>query len=109
MTDSLHEAITRYPSSFGVWAGMLQDLAEGTLELVVTGPGALENARSILKRFIPNRVMQVVQQKETGFPLLEGRFSDTADCYYLCRDHTCRNLVSTKQEFIQLIELEYKR
>jgi uncharacterized protein YyaL (SSP411 family) len=109
MTDSLHEAITRYPSSFGVWAGMLQDLAEGTLELVVTGPGALENARSILKRFIPNRVMQVGQQKETGFPLLEGRFSDTADCYYLCRDHTCRNLVSTKQEFIQLIELEYKR
>ena len=109
MVDSLHEAITRYPSSFGVWADLLQDFAEGTLELVITGPNALENARTVLKRFIPNRVLQIGRQKETGFPLLKGRVSDSEDRYFLCREQVCRKPVSSAQEFFQLIELENKR
>ena len=109
MVDGLHEAITRYPSSFGVWACLLQDLVEGTLELVVTGPDALEHARALLTKFIPNRVLQIGLQKETGFPMLEERVSTTENRYFLCREQVCRQPVSSLQEFIQLIELENKR
>ena len=109
MVDRLHEAITRYPSSFGVWASLLQELAVGTLELVVTGPEALFNGRAILRRFIPNSILVTAIRLETDFPLLEGRVQDDANGFWLCRENQCRRPVSSLVEFTQLIELEYQR
>lgn len=109
MVDRLHEAITRHPSSFGVWASLLQELAVGTLELVVTGPRAQDHGRAILRRFIPNAVLLATVTNVDGFPLLEGRVEEGEDRFWLCRDHRCLRPVDTLVEFTQLIELEYER
>jgi uncharacterized protein len=109
MVDWLHEAITRYPSSFGVWATLLQELAVGTMELVISGPEAHTHALALQKRFIPNRVLMAASQKETGFPLLEGRFQEGESGFWLCRNRVCQKPVYNFVEFTQLIDLELKR
>ena len=110
MVDGLHETVTRYPSSFGVWADFLQDLAEGVLELVVTGPDALRKGRELLhKKLIYNKVIQTAKISDIRFPLLENRVSENHTRYFLCKDYACRIPSETLEEFIQLIELEMKR
>ncbi|HSF44626.1 MAG TPA: thioredoxin domain-containing protein, partial [Chitinophagaceae bacterium] len=45
MVDSVSQMATRYPTSFGIWADLLQELVHGTLEIVVLGENALEEGR----------------------------------------------------------------
>jgi uncharacterized protein YyaL (SSP411 family) len=109
MVDKLHETITRHPSSFGVWASLLQELAEGTLEIVITGPHSLDHGRSILGSFFPNKVLITTVKEEAGFLLTNGRVEEGVDRFWLCRDNRCLRPVTELREFTQLIELEYKR
>ena len=109
MVDRLHGAITRHPSSFGVWASLLQELAVGTLEMVVTGPEALDHARAVLRRFIPNGILLASDEFVQGLPLLEGRVGKGATTFWLCRENSCLAPVHGLAEFTQLIEMEYER
>ncbi len=39
MVGSLGQAVVRYPTSFGYWAGQLLERTAGTVELAIVGPG----------------------------------------------------------------------
>lgn len=103
MVGQLGNAIVRYPGSFGVWAAVLQEITEGTWEIVLGGdnPGALRT--EILDRFIPNKLLLQTGPEWRGKALTAGRPETGKPTIYLCRNNTCLAPVFSAEELISLI------
>jgi uncharacterized protein YyaL (SSP411 family) len=102
MVSSLGSAITKYPSSFGNWACLLQEFVAGTLEIVVLGRELTPVHKELLAKYIPHRVMMV--STATGeWPLLSGKPLHTKTKLWLCKDYSCREPVDSVDELIALI------
>ncbi len=107
MADSVNQMAIRYPTSFGVWTNLIQELVSGTLELVVVGKGAKESGEELLKPFIPYKVFMISEEENDEFPLLKGKKPEDLISFYLCKNYSCQNPVKDQAEFIQLIEKEF--
>lgn len=107
MADSMSQMALRYPTSFGVWTSLIQQLAFGTPEIAIVGNGAKEAARVFLKEnFVPYKVFQASDVSNDAFPLLRGKPVNGGAEYFLCKDYSCRKPVQVPDEFVQLIEKE---
>ena len=109
MLTSLGNAIIRYPGSFGNWACLLQEIIQGTNEIVVTGENLSALHREILKQFIPHRVMMVTEKTDNNYPLLAGKQISENPTIYLCRSYTCLNPVFSAKELMSLINKGQKQ
>lgn len=105
---SLHEVVTRYPTSFGVWATMIQGLTYGVPEIVIAGDHKTEVWRDFLCTFIPNRIFQSVAPGVTGFPLLEGKPYTSSPLIYLCKNYSCQNPVTELDALLRLLDASVK-
>ncbi len=103
MLLSLGNPITRYPTSFGIWACLLQELISGTNEIAVVGPISENQRLELLKHYIPHRVLMVSDQPDPGFPLLIDKPATTPPSFHLCRNYTCQPPVFSLKELISLI------
>ena len=63
MVTSLSNAINRYPTSFGNWACLLQELIAGTKEIVLVGKDFSDIQLEILEQFIPHKVLMAASLK----------------------------------------------
>ena len=92
LITSLGSAITKHPGSFGVWAGVLQLVTRGILEIAITGQQAKEFLCPVLVRFIPNKILQAEETNSLVFPLLAGKTGDKKGrtAFYLCKNYACR-------------------
>ncbi|GAC1438115.1 MAG: thioredoxin domain-containing protein [Sediminibacterium sp.] len=100
MVGSLAQVITKYPNSFGAWALCLQAETRGIYEIAVTGQQAMDYLSPVLKRYIPNKILQVEESQKGVFPLLrgkEGRQNDVV--FYLCKDYACSEYSTAELEF----------
>jgi uncharacterized protein YyaL (SSP411 family) len=104
MLDAIVEALTRYPHSFGLWANLLQEVVVGTNEIVILGPGAEAEAPRLLRKYLPNRVLQFSEIARSGFPLLEGKVPGNAPTWFLCRNYACKRPVHSLGEMLQLLD-----
>lgn len=105
MVQSLKEAIIRYPTSFGAWALIMQQITEGMNEIAVTGKEALNLATEVNKLYIPNKVVQIAFMETDEFPLLQGKFTNkNQTLIYLCRDYACKNPVKSERELKLLLK-----
>lgn len=103
MVSSLGTAIVRYPTSFGNWGCLLQEIIDVTNEIAMVGkdyPGTLV---SILSEYIPHRVLMASGLPNPAFPLLAGKPEAKKAAIYLCRTYTCQNPVFSAKELILLI------
>ena len=100
--------VTKYPSSFGVWATVMQEFTYGTHELVVVGKGHEEMAARILAAYLPNKVFQSSLKANPLYPLLVDKNPDKDLLIYYCRDYYCRKPVQNMEDLLQLIEKEQK-
>jgi len=105
---SLEQVITKYPSSFGIWATMMQEFTYGTHEVVVVGKGHEEMSARIMSAYIPNKVFQSSYQAHEGYPLLVDKYPGKDLLIYYCRDYSCKNPVNNLVDLLQLIEKEQK-
>ncbi len=103
MLSSLGIAITRYPTSFGIWACLLQEVISGTSEIAIVGelPGNLHP--ELLEQYIPHRVVMISDYPDPGFPLLTGKSATNPPSIYLCRNYTCQHPVFSINDLISLI------
>jgi uncharacterized protein len=99
MTASLGRVISSYPTSFGNWACLLMEIADGTNEIAVIGDSFEKDLVDILKEYIPNRVLMAGYRQEPAMPLLSGK----KEGIWLCRNYTCRLPVFSAKELISLI------
>src|SRR5690349_24712659 len=91
MVQSVANAITRYPTSFGVWAAVLQNMVYGMNEIVITGAHAVQALPELLHYFIPNKVVQPASVRQAGhvFSLLQGKEIKEETAIYVCKNNTC--------------------
>ncbi|HEX2682773.1 MAG TPA: thioredoxin domain-containing protein [Ferruginibacter sp.] len=105
MVLSLGKAIIKYPTSFGVWAGLLQEIATGTREVVVMGEQYEAVLKELLAQYIPHRVL-MASGKEKNYPLLSGKPVYTKTSIWLCFNYSCKQPVYSTQELMALINSE---
>ena len=73
MVSTLRNVIRKYPTSFGNWAGLLEEITVGTSEIAITGKNIAHTLKNILKYYLPNRVLMAAESEEKLFPLLAGK------------------------------------
>lgn len=101
MLTSLQNAIRKHPTSFGVWAAVLQREVIGFKEIVVTGQQASRYLYPINRKYIPNKIIQAAETNPGNFPLLSGKQFDEGEVFfYLCSNYTCAPAFNTVDEFL---------
>ena len=105
MVQSVATAIIRYPTSFGVWAAVMQNMVYGMKELVITGADAASRLLELLQHFIPNKMVQSATEPpaDTVFSLLQGKEVKTETAIYVCKNNTCLAPVSTVSAALDLL------
>lgn len=91
LVRSLAPAIIRYPSSFGVWALAAQLLSQGMLEIAIAGQQARSFLGQVLRKFVPNKILQAQETNSEDFPLLAGKTGqgEKGTAFYLCKRYAC--------------------
>jgi uncharacterized protein YyaL (SSP411 family) len=100
ITQNLGTAIIRYPTSFGVWASLVQMQTNGIKEIVATGTDARNYVKPLLDVFLPNKIMQTAIFFENGFPLLVGKEFAKETMFYVCENYTCKEPVNNFINFL---------
>jgi uncharacterized protein YyaL (SSP411 family) len=103
MVSSLEQIITKYPTSFGVWAALLMEIFAGTLEIAVVGKNNEELTRELHEFFLPYKVLMRSDTDNQQFPLLAGKTSSGKPLIYLCKDYACQQPVDSITRFMSLI------
>lgn len=103
MTASLAQSVTRYPTSFGIWAAMILRIVQGTKELAVAGAGYKEQMSEINKLYIPGKVLVGADADQKDMPLLQQRTQAGKTLIYLCEDYRCMKPAEDISEIFNLI------
>jgi uncharacterized protein YyaL (SSP411 family) len=107
MLQGVLQAVTRYPTSFGVWGDLALQALVGWNEIAIVGHNYEDTLRSVLGRYIPNRVLQAGAKDDPGFPLLQDKsVAPEATWIYLCRNYTCAAPVSDVDALVEQISRE---
>ncbi|MBX2924434.1 MAG: thioredoxin domain-containing protein [Chitinophagaceae bacterium] len=109
MVGSLAGVVSRYPTSFGMWALVIQGIYYGKNEIAIVGDRYKDILSDVLACYVPDRVIQSSLTNNETFPLLANRHVANQTNIYLCRDYSCKNPVQKSEELMQLIEQETKR
>jgi uncharacterized protein YyaL (SSP411 family) len=100
---SVAQTVVRYPTSFGVWAGLVLQLAKGTSELAVVGNEYIARMKEINQQYIPFKVLLGAEKDVPELPLLQQREQSGKTLIYLCQDYHCVRPVAYMKEIIDLI------
>jgi uncharacterized protein len=100
---SISKLILKYPTSFGIWATVLQAITYVIPEVVVTGSKLNTISKEILSNFIPFKIYQSTILKNDQFPLLKDKPIFREPLIFLCKGYVCQPPVTETSEFIQLL------
>ena len=101
--SSLGKAIISYPTSFGNWVCLLQEMIAGTYEIVLTGNEFAKLHSDLLQQYIPQRVLMASATLNPNFPLLADKPITDPPSIWLCKDFSCQHPVTSIKELIPLI------
>ena len=97
ITGSLSQAIVKYPTSFGVWALVIQGEVIGWKEVALMGEGATQYLAKVLEKYSPYKILQSGETKTEDFPLLAGKMPKNGGVLlYVCQNFTCSDYTTDK-------------
>jgi uncharacterized protein YyaL (SSP411 family) len=103
IVSSLGKAIISYPTSFGNWACLVQEMIAGTYEIALTGNGFAKLHPDLLQQYIPHRVLMASATFNPDFPLLADKLITDPPSIWLCKNFSCQHPVTSIKELIPLI------
>ena len=103
MINSIGEIISRYPTSFGIWACLLMEIISGTYEIAVLGNNYQKLQLDLFNHYLPHKIMMASHAGNDEFPLLVGKISPEKPIIYLCKDFICQQPVDSIKRFMSLI------
>ncbi len=101
--EHIGNAIVKHPTSFGVWASLLQLAIQGVNELIILGTNCTEEIKLLLHYYIPNKILQSSTEQDDFFPLLKNKSVGERVMYYNCKDFFCKKVTFDVVELIQLL------
>ncbi|MCU0321796.1 MAG: thioredoxin domain-containing protein [Chitinophagaceae bacterium] len=96
-------ALVKYPTSFGVWAAILQQKIVGTKEIVITGHYFTQSLSFINQLFVPNKVLQSTDIAKNNFPLLANKLIKAENTFYLCQNYNCLQPTNNLEAFLAIM------
>jgi uncharacterized protein YyaL (SSP411 family) len=96
------QTVVRYPTSFGIWAGLMLQRVQGIKEIAVVGAGYRLKMEQAGRRYIPFKVLLGAEKDRPGVPLLEHREEIGETWIYVCEDYHCIKPVRDIQEIFNL-------
>lgn len=103
MVYSLKNAIIKHPTSFSNWAFISQLLANSFYEVVIVGENYEEKLRSLLKMYLPFKVVQSATKANESWSLLNSKPFDLDADIYLCINSVCYKPIKNVNELGKLI------
>jgi len=103
LVRAMGEVPLKYPTSFGVWLGLLFELSEGTAEIAIVGKDWKNYLEKILGVYISHKLALATINPLPRYPLLADKAATDEVLIYLCKNYACRQPVSTVQDFIRLL------
>ena len=103
MISSIGHAISRHPTSFGIWASLLLEITSGTYEIAILGNNFEKMQMDLLNQYLPQRIIMASDAENDNFPLLAGKISPEKPVIYLCKDFACQQPVDSIERFMSLI------
>ena len=85
----MQENTIKYPGSFGIWASILQLYCFEVMEIAITGRDFEKNLPTVMKKYIPNKIIQSGETNFSNFPLLANRETAIPVAFYICKNFTC--------------------
>ena len=101
--SSVLQAVTRYPTSFGVWAASVFDHVIGINEIAIMGNNFAVMRNEFKTHFQPNAVLQSSLHENPGFPLLAGRGTNGKPQLFLCKNYTCQRPLSSVNSLVEFL------
>ena len=89
LSNTLQENTIKYPGSFGIWASILQLYCFEVMEIAITGRDFEKNLPTVMKKYIPNKIIQSGETNFSNFPLLANRETAIPVAFYICKNFTC--------------------
>ena len=100
MIHSLQSAMIKHPSSFGVWASLMQVLQVGAIEIAIIGLESNNNLFPVLNKYIPNKIIQSAETNSPAFPLLSKNETKAELAFYSCKNYACKAPFFNIQDFL---------
>lgn len=97
------QSVVRYPTSFGIWGGLMLQEVKGVKEIAVVGADYRVKMMETGRRYIPFKVLLGAEKDKEGVPLLEHREQAGKTWIYVCEDYHCIKPVSDIEEIFNLI------
>ena len=91
----------KYPISNGYWVKLLIEHFHGLNEIVIVGESADAAGFSLLKKFIPNKVLMTTEFPNANYPLTKGKVPNKTLSYYLCKDYSCKIPVFNERDLVE--------
>jgi len=105
MLKAIAPAVVKYPSSFGVWAGLLMKKINGISEVVVIGKGAGILAGTISSHcYLPAGIIMSSGIEREDYPMLAGKRAAEPAYIYICNNYVCGVPVNSLEEFLTEIK-----
>ncbi len=108
MLLSLAPGIIQHPTSFGIWASLLQEYTFGRNELVICGPEYITKRNVLLQEYLPGIILQTGSEEDSTFPMLSGKNPGKETLIYLCRQYSCQTPVNSIEELLLMVGTEGK-
>jgi len=89
MISATGNGAIKYPTSFGVWAALLQILAVGLQEIAIVGKNYANVTNAVLGLYIPNKIVQSSENENPSMPLLAGKVAQEETAIYVCKNYRC--------------------
>jgi uncharacterized protein YyaL (SSP411 family) len=103
MIKAVLSVTTKYPTSFGCWAGLLQLMLNGVDEIAVIGQEFALWRNKILQEYLPFKILQATLKPDKSFPLLNK--NDVEDGLkteiYKCKNYACDLPYLSVDEFLK--------
>ncbi|MBS1654491.1 MAG: thioredoxin domain-containing protein [Bacteroidetes bacterium] len=104
MVSGLSQAIINYPSSFGVWAALIQEVTFGINEVAIVGEHQGVFLKEFLLKGFPHIINMTSNTSLDNFPLLRGKGEKGKTLIYLCRNFACLQPVYSVNELVKQVE-----
>jgi len=106
MLGKMRDVMERYPGSFGKWLSAYLLAVFPPKEIAVVGKEWEEWSRSILRAWIPHKVIMAAGGGDGRYPLLAGKEGGGKTLIYLCESYACKLPADSLEGFAQLVEGE---
>ena len=103
MLKGVLEPLVHYPTSFGKWGILLMEIVQGIKELAVIGKSSDNDARKLLKTFLPNKIVIIGKESTDTYPLLMHRPAGEKTHFFICQQYSCDAPVEDPTEAVVLL------